>query len=297
MLNAVKHPGWHSGMLRYVQHDTQPSYLRPCVLGLCLLALLAACGGSAETATSSAGQQTEMVIFAAASLKDGFERIAAEFEAANPGVTVLYNFAGSQQLAQQLAAGAPADVFASANLRQMQVAVDGERVADAAPRIFARNRLAVIHPQENPANLETLHDLARPGVKLVLAATTVPVGQYSLEFLAKATASAGFTPTYSQTVLANVVSYEENVRGVLTKVALGEADAGIVYTSDAAGAGQVEVIEIPDALNVIAEYPIAVIQDSKQAELAQKFVALVLSEAGQAILSRVGFLPITQESH
>lgn len=264
--------------------------------GFCLLVLLSACGGSASTSTSSADQQTELVVFAAASLKDGFEHIAAEFEAANPGVTVLYNFAGSQQLAQQLTAGAPADVFASANLRQMQATVDGKRVAGDAPQIFARNRLALIYPHDNPAQLQSLQDLARPGVKLVLAAESVPVGQYSLEFLAKATASAGFSPMYSQTVLANVVSYEENVRGVLTKVALGEADAGIVYTSDVAGAGQVEVLEIPDALNVIAEYPIAVIQDSKQAELAQKFVALVLSEAGQAILSRVGFLPVTQES-
>ncbi len=265
------------------------------VVSLCALALLAACAGSASTTTSSVEPKTELVVFAAASLKDGFERIAAEFEAANPGVTVLFNFAGSQQLAQQLAAGAPADLFASANQRQMQAVVDAGRVASDAPRIFAHNRLALIYPQENPAKLQTLQDLARPDVKLVLAAATVPVGQYSLEFLAKATEAVGFTPTYSQTVLANVVSYEENVLGVLTKVMLGEADAGIVYTSDAASAGQVGVLEIPDVLNVIAEYPIAVIQDSKQAALAQEFVAMVLSEAGQALLAQSGFLPATQK--
>jgi len=261
--------------------------------------LLSSCGGSASTSTSSADQQTELVVFAAASLKDGFERIAAEFEAANPGVTVLFTFAGSQQLAQQLAAGAPADLFASANQRQMQAVVDAGRVASDAPRIFAHNRLALIYPRDNPAQLQSLQDLARPGVKLVLAAESVPVGQYSLEFLAKATASASFTPTYSQTVLANLVSYEENVRGVLAKVILGEADAGIVYTSDVTGSvsGRVGMIDIPDPLNVIATYPIAPVLDSTQDELAQEYVDLVLSESGQAILARVGFLPITQESH
>lgn len=264
-------------------------------VSLCALALLSACGGSASTSTSSADRQTELVVFAAASLKDGFERIAAEFEAANPGVTVLFNFAGSQQLAQQLAAGAPADLFASANQRQMQAVVDAGRVAGDAPRIFARNRLALIYPNDNPAQLRSLQDLARPRVKVVLAAESVPVGQYSLEFLAKASAATGFSTTYSQTVLVNLVSYEENVRGVLAKVALGEADAGIVYTSDAAGVKDIGMLEIPDELNVIASYPIAITEDSKQAALAQEFVAMVLSEAGQALLAQSGFLPATQK--
>jgi molybdate transport system substrate-binding protein len=173
----------------------------------------------------------------------------------------------------------------------MQAVIDAGRIAPDAPQIFARNRLVVILPLENPAGLAALPDLARPGIKLVLAATEVPVGGYSLAFLDNA--AAAFGPDYRDRVLANVVSYEENVRAVVSKVALGEADAGIVYATDIAGdaADQVARIAIPDALNVVAEYPLAVLADAVHPDLAQALAAYVLSPEGQAILTEHGFLP------
>ncbi len=248
---------------------------------------------SGPAATSTA-QSTELVVLAAASLTDAFSALAAAFAAENPDVQVTFSFAGSQQLAQQLVNGAPADVFAVANTKQMQVAVDGGRIDAASVQPFVRNRLVVVTPADNPARLETLVDLARPGIKLVLADAAVPVGQYTLDFLAKAVDAPEFPADYSQSVLANVVSYEDNVRAVLTKVVLGEADAGVVYSSDIgpAQAPAVQQFAIPEALNVIATYPLAPVADSRQPNAAAAFVAFVLSPAGQAILEEYGFIGV-----
>jgi molybdate transport system substrate-binding protein len=237
-----------------------------------------------------------LTIMAAASLTEAFQELAAQFEAQNPGVSVSFNFAGSQQLAQQLAEGAPADVFASANQKQMEAAVDAGRIDENAVVSFARNRLVVIFPKGNPAGLNRLEDLARPGLKLVLAAKEVPIGQYSLDFLEKAGQESAFGLSFPQRVLKNVVSYEENVKSVLNKVILGEADAGIVYTSDVSRetASKVEQLTIPDELNVIASYPIAVIKNSQNAAQAQDFVELVLSPAGQEILAKYGFVRVAK---
>jgi molybdate transport system substrate-binding protein len=228
---------------------------------------------------------------AAASLTASFQEIGKQFESQHPGVKVAFNFAGSQQLAQQIAQGAPADVFASANKSQMDAAVKTGRISQDAARVFVTNRLVVIYPKANPAKIASLQDLAKPGIKIDLAAKEVPVGQYALEFLDKASKDAQFTASYKDDVLKNVVSYEENVKSVLTKISLGEADAGIVYTTDAAVAtpDSIGQLEIPDAYNVIASYPIAAIQDSKNAELAGAFVELVLSPAGQEALAKYGF--------
>lgn len=235
-------------------------------------------------------------VLAAASLKEAFERIGAEFEAAHPGTDVVFSFAGSQQLAQQIAEGAPADAFASADARQMQNAVDSGRIDEDAPQVFARNRLVVVVPADNPADIKTLLDLAKPGIKLVLADESVPVGRYSRRFLANASALPGYTEAYSATVLSNVVSFDENVRSVLNRVVLGEADAGIVYQTDVGAAARdaVQVLEVPDYLNVIATYPIAALNDSSQAARAQTFVDYVLSEAGQRALREFGFMPAAQ---
>lgn len=265
------------------------------IAGLALLALLSACAGPAvaPTAAPAGDSQVTLTVLAAASLTESFQEMAPIFEAAHPGVTIAFNFAGSQQLAQQLGDGAPADVFASANRKQMNVSIDAGRVQKDTPRTFAGNYLVVIVPGDNPAGIATLADLARPGIKLVLAAGEVPVGQYSLEFLDKASADSTLGSDYANQVLANVVSYEENVKAVLTKVSLGEADAGIVYTSDAAGAsGKIITIAIPLQLNVVADYPIAVIADSASLELAQAFVDFVLSDEGQQILQKHGFIPV-----
>jgi molybdate transport system substrate-binding protein len=261
---------------------------------------MAACGPATSVAmtrespaASIESAPVELTVFAAASLTDAFTEIGRQFEAANPGATVIFNFGASSQLAEQLNQGSPADVFASANARQMEVAIEGGRVDEGTQQTFVRNRLVVIYPSDNPGDLGDLHDLAAPGLKLVLAVAEVPVGQYSLDFLDRAAQDPTFSATFKEAVLANVVSYEENVRAVFTKVSLGEADAGIVYTSDIVGVGAEDVasLDIPDELNTIAAYPIAPLNDTAHAEAAQVFVDLVLSPDGQDILLQYGFIP------
>ncbi|HVC35531.1 MAG TPA: molybdate ABC transporter substrate-binding protein [Chloroflexota bacterium] len=242
---------------------------------------------------ATSGHTAALTVFAAASLTAAFGDVGKDFEAANPGTRVTFSFAGSQQLAQQINLGAPADVFASADSRQMDVAVQGGSVDGATRRVFARNRLVVVYPASNPAKLTTLQDLARPGLKIILADRSVPVGAYALTFLDKADQDPTFGASYKAKVLKNVVSYEQDVKAELSKIELGEADAGIVYTTDITpdAADQVGRLAIPDELNTIAVYPIAVVKTSKHAALAQEFVAYVLSPAGQATLARYGFIP------
>lgn len=260
------------------------------VIGL----LLSACQPAAPAvppATPKPPETRTLTVFAAASLTDAFGEITGAFKSDHPGLEVSFNFAGSQQLAQQLAQGAPADVFASANQAQMDAAVKAGRVASGSSQVFVRNRLVVIYPKENPAGLASLQDLAKAGLKLVLAAKEVPVGGYSVQFLDKASQSAVFGADFSGKALVNVVSYEENVRAVYTKVALGEADAGIVYSTDVPEGNPdgVGSLDIPDELNVIAEYPIAPVVDSPNPDLARAFVDFVLSKTGQDILANYGF--------
>ncbi len=222
-------------------------------------------------ATAAPAETKTVTVLAAASLTESFTELGTMFEAQNPGVKISFSFAGSQQLAEQLNQGADADVFASASKKYMTAAIDAKRVNEANSSIFATNHLVVIVPAANPAGIQTLQDLAKTGIKIDLAAESVPVGQYSLEFLDKASADAEFSPTYKENVLKNVVSYEDNVKAVLTKVSLGEADAGIVYLTDitADAAQKVSKIEIPEALNTIATYPIASIANSKNPDLAE----------------------------
>lgn len=235
-----------------------------------------------------------LTILAAASLTEPFTEIGNLFKDLNPGVEVVISFAGSQQLAQQLQQGIKADLFASANQKYMDSIIRAGRVDPNSVQTFAQNRLVVIYPADNPAGLMSLEDLARPGIKLDLAAAEVPVGKYSLEFLDKASNDPGFPPDYKEEVLSNVVSYEDNVKTVLTKVLLGEVDVGIVYSSDISKK-VVEVIsrlEIPDELNALASYPISPLIDSENMDLATGFVDLILSDQGQAILRDYGFLSV-----
>jgi molybdate transport system substrate-binding protein len=228
-------------------------------------------------------------VFAAASLTDAFNEIGKNFEATNPGVTVTFNFAGSQALQTQIEQGAPADVFASANKTEMDALISGSYVSQDAPQIFLHNKLVVILPGDNPGGLSKLEDLAKPGIKLVLAAEEVPVGKYARQALD--TMNGQFGSDFEDKVLANVVSNEDNVKQVVAKVQLGEADAGIVYTSDAVAAPELKTIEIPDDLNVIAKYPIAPLGKSANADLAKAFIEYVLSTEGQAVLQKWGFTP------
>ncbi|MDX2140964.1 MAG: molybdate ABC transporter substrate-binding protein [Chloroflexota bacterium] len=235
-----------------------------------------------------------LTVFAAASLTDAFEEVATVFEAANPGTEVLYNFASSSDLAIQLSEGAPADVFASANNRQMTVARDAGRIA-GRPVTFARNRLVLIVPVDNPAGITTLRDLANSGVRLIVAAPDVPVRDYTDTMLERLAADPAYGEDYRAAVIANVVSEEQNVRQVSAKIALGEGDAGIVYTSDVTPdiAEDVIAIPIPDYLNTIATYPIAVTNDAAQPELAQIYIDFLLSDEGQALLVKWNFITVT----
>ena len=246
---------------------------------LAVLFLVTACSGGN-------GSQKELLVFAASSLTDAMTGIAAAFEAANDGAKVSLNFASSSALATQIVEGAPAAVFASANEAQMQRVMETGLAGEA--RIFATNRLVVVVPASG-SPVRSFADLARPGIKLVLAAREVPVGAYSRQFIASYDET---NQGYRDAALANVVSEEPNVRAVLAKVQLGEADAGIVYETDVAVAqADVQTFSIPDEFNVIASYPIAALVDAEQGGLASRFVDFVLGAEGQTVLSSYGFGP------
>jgi len=250
---------------------------------------LPGCAAAGERGAGGASRQP-LTVYAAASLTDAFSEIGTAFEAAHPGVDVRFNFAGSQNLRTQLEQGAAADVFASANVTEMETLIEDGLVGPGSAEVFATNRLVIAVPDGNPADIRSPHDLSRPGVKLILAAEEVPAGQYAQRVLGQLDALYG--GGYLQLVTSNVVSYEDNVRTVLTKVELGEADAGIVYASDAVPGGRLPTIAIPSEVNVVAEYPITVLAESPRAELAAAFLDAVLSAAGQATLEKWGFTRI-----
>ena len=256
------------------------------VLAAATALVLAACGDSTDDAGGGGGSPSgsaELTVSAAASLTEAFGDIGAAFEDVTPGSTVTFNFGPSDGLATQINDGAPVDVFASASGRWMDaVQDDGPGVEGRTD--FAKNELAIIVPTGNPAGIEGIEDLAEDDVKLVVAAEGVPVGDYAREVLD----NAGI----ADVALSNVVSNEEDVKAVLTKVVSGDADAGIVYVTDVTAdvEDRVEMIEIPEDINVIATYPIAIVSGSQEADLAQRFVDYVLGE-GQQTLADHGFLP------
>jgi len=241
-------------------------------------------------ASTPAPPPRALTVFAAASLTAPFGEIGRAFEAAHPGVDVAFNFAGSQQLATQIVEGAPADVFASAHPRPIDAVVAAGAADAAAVRTFARNRLVIAVPADNPAGVHDLGDLAAPGLALVLAAPGVPAGGYALDVVARAAADPRYTTAFSATVRSNVVSYEDDVKAVLAKVRLGEVDAGVVYASDVVGVDDITAVAIPDGLNVVARYPIVPLAAAAAGDLAAAFVAAVLAPDGQAVLARHGFM-------
>jgi molybdate transport system substrate-binding protein len=247
--------------------------------------VLARCG-----APGPSSERRTLTIYAAASLTDAFAEIGEAFETGHPGVSVMFNFGGSQNLRTQIEQGAPADVFASAHTREMDALVMGHLILADTSKIFLTNRLVVILPKANPAGIESLQDLAVPGLKLVLAAEEVPAGRYARQMLGNL--NARFGEDYSEQVLANVVSNEDNIRQAVTKVQLGEADVSIVYVSDAIAVPGLQQIEISSDMNVIAEYPIAALAASPNMELANEFIEYVLSPEAQAKLAKWGFTPV-----
>jgi len=254
------------------------SWVRSSILLLVVALVAAACGGNDGNSSggSSSGSPTEIKVFAAASLTGAFNKIGQDWTAANPGTKVTFNFAGSQALATQIQQGAPADVFASAdttNMGKVSSQVD-------TPKNFASNLLQIIVAKGNPEAVTGLQDLSNPDLKVVLAAPDVPAGKYARQALD------------AQHLTVRPVSLEDNVKAVVTKVALGEADAGIVYVTDvAAGGDKVEGVDIPASQNVPATYPIAVLKGSSHLLQARSFMTMVLSDQDQQVLKRFGFLP------
>jgi molybdate transport system substrate-binding protein len=246
------------------------------VLAVAALALAACGGGDDSGGGSSAASASEIKVFAAASLTAAFTKLGDDFSAANGGTKVTFNFAGSQALATQIQQAAPADVFASADIPNMGKVKDLVNT----PQNFASNLLAIVVEKGNPKDVKGLEDLASPDLKVVLAAEEVPAGKYARQLLDQAGVSV--TP----------VSQEDNVKAVVTKVSLGEADAGIVYVTDvSAGGDKVEGVDIPEDQNVVATYPIATVKASKAQDKTQALMDLVLSAEGQQVLKEFGFLP------
>lgn len=242
------------------------------VLPVALLVGLAACGS--DDGKSSVAPETELTVLAASSLTDVFTTAGAAYEEGHPGTKVTFSFAGSQELAAQVGQGAPADALVTADTRTM----DGLSADTGKPTVIARNRLVIATGEGNPEKVRSLTDLADPALKVVLASPEVPVGRYAEQILD------------TQGIDVEPVSQEPNVRAVLSKVALGEADAGLVYRTDAATApAEVDVIDIPDTQNVLASYPAATLKSSGNTGAAAAFVSWLSTPEAQGILRAAGF--------
>ena len=256
-----------------------------------LVAALAGCGGGeGEAAAGDEERGGTLTVLAASSLTDAFGELARTFEEQNPGVEVRQSFESSSTLLTQIQQGAPADVFASAAEEEMDTAVEDGLVA-GDPEVFVRNREVVMVPEDNPADIRSMQDLAKPGIKLVLAEEGVPAADYAVEILGRADAEYG--SGFKRAVLSNVVSREADVRASVSRVALGDADATFGYASDYTPdiRDQVRVIRIPENLNIIATYPIAALKDAESPGLAREWMDLVVSEEGQRVLEKWGFEP------
>ncbi|MEM9951635.1 MAG: molybdate ABC transporter substrate-binding protein [Chloroflexota bacterium] len=230
----------------------------------------------------------EITVFAASSLTNVFTELSDTFEMIYD-VDVILNFAGSSTLATQLNEGAIADVFASANLEQMQAVIEESLIEPTQVTIFAENELALIVPNDNPANIESIADLANNNLFLVLANPSVPIRVYTDQLLE--TLSSDYDETFVHDVLQNLVSEESNVRQIVARVAIGEVDAGIVYRTDITPdvAEAIQIVPLPIGASPRAQYPIAPLIDAPNSDLALKFIDFVSSDEGQAILQTWGF--------
>jgi molybdate transport system substrate-binding protein len=268
-------------------------FYRTLALVVSIIAAVGSAGCGGEAGGAAAGDEEQrgtLTVLAASSLTDAFGELARTFEERNPGVEVRQSFESSATLLTQIQRGARADVFASAAEEEMDTAVEDGLVA-GEPEVFARNHEVVMVPQDNPAGIRSMQDLAKPGVKLVLAEEGVPAANYAVEILGRADAEYG--RGFKRVVLSNVVSREADVRASVSRVALGDADATFGYASDYTPdiRDRVLVIRIPENLNISATYPIAVLEDAGSPGLARGWVDLVVSEEGQRVLEKWGFEP------
>jgi molybdate transport system substrate-binding protein len=256
--------------------------MRRPALGLALALAATACGGS-----SAGDKRTTLNVLAAASLNRAFPRVAEAFAEESPSV-VRFSFAGTDALVAQIEQGAPADVFAGASVALVGRLWDKGMVD--LPRVFGTNSLVIVVPSSNQAGIASPRDLVRPGLRLVIGSETVPIGGYTRTVLTELDALYG--DGYAEAVLANVSSNEESAEAVLTKVRLGEADAGFVYVTDARAAGvDVRPIEVPAEAQAVAHYAIAIVEASAHSQEAERFIEFVLGAEGQRILREAGFGP------
>ncbi|WP_240810028.1 molybdate ABC transporter substrate-binding protein [Actinomadura sp. WMMA1423] len=255
-------------------------FKRTTAMAVLSLTVLAGCGDVADEGSSGAGKAGDgetLTVFAAASLTEAFTALGRTFEGAHPGVKVRFQFGGSSTLAQQITQGAPADVFAAASPTTMKT-VTAAGDASGQPRVFARNRLVIAVPKGDPGKVAKVGDLGRPGLKVVLCAEQVPCG-----------AAAG-TALDAAGVEVKPVSREQDVKAVVTKVGLGEADAGLVYRTDVkAASGKVTGIEFPEAAKAINDYPIVEVAEAPHSALAKEFIGLVTGGQGRSALGGAGF--------
>lgn len=243
--------------------------------GLAALLALAGCGDSAGPVAEQPGVAVtgRVTVFAAASLTESFTALGRQFEAAHPGTTVTFNFAGSSALATQIGEGAPADVFASASPKNLAAVKEA-----GSPVTFVRNQLVIVVGKGNPKGVAGLADLARPGLKVALCAEAVPCG------------AAAKTAVEASGVQLTPVTLEQDVKAALSKLKLGEVDAALVYRTDArASASAVDTVEFPESAKAVNDYPIAVLTTAKNPLAARAFVDLVLSADGQKVLTEAGF--------
>lgn len=261
-----------------------------------LAGVVAACSPAGTTAlptdapTTTRTTPVALVVFAAASLRDALEVAAATYSEAMPGTTIQVSADSSATLRTQIEQGAPADVFLSADTKNPQTLV-GAGLTDGSSVPFAGNTLTIIVPTANPAGIESPADLARAGVKVIAAGDEVPITAYTSDLIDQLAASDGYPAGFAAALAANVVSQEDNVKAIVTKVALGEGDVGIVYLSDAHGRDDVTVIPIPDDLNVTATYAGVVVKASANVAAAHAFLEWLAGPDGLAVLSAFGFRP------
>ncbi len=258
------------------------------LISIALLAalLLDASAGLAE-------EQRELTVFCGAGLTGALNEIGEIYEN-HSNMSVRFNFDGVPALRAQIEQGAYADVLVSANLKHMNALKSEGFIENKTVEIFVRNKVAIIVPNGNPANITGLKDLAVPGVKILMGTKELPAGDYALQVLEKLAADPEYGPVFKESVLANVVSQETTVNRVVSKVALGEADAGFAFISDVSPqmVGKVTKILIPDKYNVIGDFPVGALSQSKYAKEAQAFIDLIMSNEGQAILDKYGFIPV-----
>ncbi len=244
----------------------------------------------ASAAAPSTAAGGGLTIYGAASLKAALDMAKTAYEAANPGTTLTISTDSSSALETQIEQGAPADVFLSADQTNPQKLVDkGLAGGDLVP--FAANKLTIVVPTANPANITTPADLAKPGVKVIAAGDTVPITKYATQLVANLATQAGYPADFVARYTGNIASKEDNVKALISKIELGEGDAGIVYVTDAKASDKVKTIDVPDAANVPAAYDGVVVKASRNPVAAKAFLDWFAGPDGQAILASLGFLP------